>query len=51
MDKYGSIAYAADIARKYADEAMEQLDSLDFINEDCRPLFRQMVHFVLDRKR
>lgn len=51
MDKYGSIDYAAEMAQRYADEAMEQLNSLDFIEENCRLLFRQMVQFVLDRKR
>ena len=49
MDKYGSIDYASDLARQYAEEALQQLENLDFIGKETRPLFRQMVHFVLKR--
>lgn len=52
MDVYGSIDYAEEEARRYAEEAMEQLQHIDFITtEDYRQLFRQMVEFILNRAR
>jgi geranylgeranyl diphosphate synthase type II len=49
MDEHGSIRYAADMAERYADEALRQLPTLQFVSEAFRPLFRQMVAFILQR--
>lgn len=49
MDERGSIAYAARMAENYAQEALSLLPRLDFIRDDFRELFRQMVLFMLER--
>lgn len=50
MDKYGSIQYAEDKARAYAEQSMKLLDTIDFIrDEHYKELFRSMVQFILNR--
>ena len=51
MDRYGSIAYAESEAERYAAQALELLPSIDFIRDNYRELFRQMVGFILRRGR
>jgi len=51
MDTYGSIAYAESEAERYASQALDLLPSIDFIRENYRELFRQMVEFILRRGR
>lgn len=51
MDRYGSIRYAESEAERYAAQAMEKLETVDFIQESYLPLFRQMVEFILRRGR
>ena len=50
MDLHGSIAYAEQQAKHYAEQAMSKLSTIDFIaNEHYAALFRSMVHFILER--
>lgn len=50
MDKYGSIQYAEEKARSYAEESMKLLDTIDFIHDEhYKELFRSMVQFILNR--
>ena len=51
MDVYGSIRYADTCAEKYARQALDLLSSIDFIQDSYRPLFREMVDFILRRGR
>ena len=50
MDLHGSIAYAEEQAKLYAEQAMDKLSTIDFIaDEHYADLFRSMVHFILER--
>ena len=51
MDTYGSIRYAETRAEEYARQALDLLSTIDFIQDSYRPLFREMVDFVLRRGR
>ena len=51
MDTYGSILYAESRAEEYARQALDLLSTIDFIQDSYRPLFREMVDFVLRRGR
>ena len=51
MDAYGSISYAETEAERYAQQALDMLDTIDFIQKDYLPLFREMVDFILHRGR
>ena len=51
MDYYGSISYAESEAERYATQALDLLPSIDFIRDNYRELFRQMVEFILRRGR
>lgn len=51
MDHYGSITYAENEAGRYAAQAMEKLQAIDFIQPSYRPLFSEMVEFILRRKK
>ena len=51
MDTYGSILYAESRAEEYARQALDLLSTIDFIQETYRPLFREMVDFILRRGR
>jgi geranylgeranyl pyrophosphate synthase len=51
MDHYGSISYAESEAVRYAAQALDLLPSIDFIRDNHRELFRQMVEFILRRGR
>ena len=51
MDAYGSIRFAESRAEVYARDALDRLSTIDFIRESYRPLFREMVDFVLRRGR
>ena len=51
MDTYGSIRYAESRAEEYAHQALDLLSTIDFIQDSYRPLFREMVDFILHRGR
>ena len=51
MDIYGSIPYAESQAEEYARQALDKLSTIDFIQDTYRPLFREMVDFILRRGR
>ena len=51
MDTYGSIRYAEAEAERYAQQALDKLSLIDFIQDSYRPLFREMVEFILRRGR
>ena len=51
MDVYGSIRYAEAEAERYAQQALDMLSTIDFIQDGYRPLFCEMVNFVLRRGR
>lgn len=51
MDTYGSIRFAESRAEEYARQALDLLSTIDFIQDSYRPLFREMVDFVLRRGR
>lgn len=51
MDVYGSIRYAEGEAEKYAVQALELLPEIDFIRDEYRPLFQEMVEYILRRGR
>ena len=51
MDTYGSIHYAESRAEDYARQALNLLSTIDFIQEAYRPLFCEMVDFILRRGR
>jgi geranylgeranyl diphosphate synthase type II len=51
MDTYGSIRFAESRAEEYARQALDLLSTIDFIQDTYRPLFREMVDFILRRGR
>ena len=51
MDTYGCIRFAEAEAERYAQQALDKLSTLDFIQPAYRPLFREMVEYILRRGR
>lgn len=51
MDTYGSIRFAEMRAEEYARQALDLLSTIDFIRDSYRPLFHEMVDFILHRGR
>ena len=51
MDTYGSIRFAEAKAEHYAQQALDMLPTIDFIQESYRPLFQEMVEYILRRGR
>ena len=51
MDTYGSIRYAEAEAEDYAQQALDKLSTINFIQPAYRPLFSEMVEYILRRGR